>query len=178
MKVVKKIILFLSLFLIINLNAQENKLRNNLFKVSILSPGLSFEKSISNNSTISSDIGTNIGFNSNNFGVEWLITPYIKEQYRFYYNLEKRENKNKNIYNNSGNFIGFSASYYFNPLGEKDYISIYDGLTLAPTWGLQRAYNSGISFTLNSGFGYNISDNNSNKFVPVINFSVGWIIGK
>jgi hypothetical protein len=175
----KKIaMLCLCLFVMMNLNAQEKKVKSNLFKIIILSPGLNFEKGIGKKSTISSDIGSSVGFHSNNSGTEWLISPYVKEQYRLYYNLENREQKGKNISNNSGNFVAFSASYYFNPIGNSNYVSVYDGLTLAPVWGLQRTYNSGLNFTVNTGVGYNISRNNNNKIVPVLNFSLGWIIGK
>lgn len=164
---------------IFNSQAQvKPSVERNLFKINILSPGLSFEKGIGEKNVISSEISSSIGFHRNSSGTEWLVSPYIKEQYRLYYNLEKRKQKGKNISNNSGNFVAFSASYYFKPIGNSVYVSVYEGLTLAPVWGFQRTYKGGLNIAVNTGIGYNISSNNDSKMAPVLNFSLGWVIGK
>lgn len=57
--------------------------------------------------------------------------------------------------------------------------SVYDGLTIAPVWGLQRTYENGINIALVTGAGYNFGTNQrTSGFVPVINFTLGWVLSK
>jgi len=165
-----------------NLKAQDKNsiLENNLFKINILSPGVSYEKRLGENSTINSDLNLSLGFSYNsNSGSHLLTTAYLREQYRYYYNIEKRSLKNKNIKNNSANFVALSASYYLEPFGDSGYVSVYDGLTIAPVWGLQRTYETGINIALVTGAGYNFGTNQrTSGFVPVINFTLGWVLSK
>lgn len=166
----------------VNLNAQDktSNLENNQFKINILSPGITYEKRLSENTTLSTDLNLSAGFAYNSdSGTKLLLSPYIREQYRYYYNFEKRNSKGKNTKNNSANFIALSGSYYFKPIGNSEYVSVYDGLTIAPVWGLQRTYGSGINISLMTGAGYNFGTNERTaNFVPVINFTLGWVIGK
>ena len=178
----KVIIILISLIAIQNLQSQTKAtvVKKIQFKIDILTPGLSLENGIGDYSTIYSELGTSLGAHkaSNSNKPKFLISPYIKSQYRYYYNFEKRQNKGKNTFKNSGNFIAFSTSYYFKPISNSIYLSTYDGITLAPVWGLQRTYNSGLNINFNTGLGYTISSNKSNGIVPIINFTIGWVIGK
>ncbi|PXY41883.1 hypothetical protein DMB65_04785 [Flavobacterium cheongpyeongense] len=165
-----------------SLNAQKtsNTLENNQFKVNIISPGLTYEKRLTESTTLSTDLNLSTGFAyDSNSGTKILATPYIRPQYRYYYNFEKRNSKSRNTKNNSANFIALSGSYYFKPINNSDYVSVYDGLTLGTVWGLQRTYKSGINISLITGTGYNFGTNERTaSFVPVINFTLGWVIGK
>jgi hypothetical protein len=172
----------LLLLAFVNLNAQNvtRYLENNLFKINVLSPGITYEMALSGNTTLSSDLNISIGFSSNNnTGNHLLATPYLREQYRYYYNIENRNSKDKNIKNNSANFIALNGSYYLKPIGNSEYVSVYDGFTVAPIWGLQRTYVSGLNIGLIAGPGYNFGTNERTAgFVPIINFTLGWVIGK
>lgn len=172
----------LVLFAFIKLNAQKkiSYLENNQFKINILSPGLTFEKRVSENTTLATDVNLSAGFAYNSgSGTKLLLSPYVREQYRYYYNFEKRNLKGKNTKNNSANFIALSGSYYFKPISNSEYVSEYDGVTIAPVWGLQRSYGSGLNIGLIAGAGYNFGTNQRTaSFVPVVNFTLGWIIGK
>jgi hypothetical protein len=44
-------------------------------------------------------------------------------------------------------------------------------------WGFQRTYKHKFNLDLNVGAGYGFSKNDS-EFVPVLNFTLGWVIGK
>ncbi|WP_281309879.1 hypothetical protein [Flavobacterium flavigenum] len=168
------------LLFFVNLNAQDNNLENNQFKINILTPGITYEKKISRNTSLSTDLNLSAGFAHNNDSrTKLLLSPYIREEFRYYYNLEKRNSKGKNTQNNSANFVALSGSYYFKPIGNSEYVSIYDGLTIAPIWGLQRTYGSGFNINIIGGAGYNFGTNDRTaNFVPVINFTLGWVIGK
>lgn len=93
--------------------------------------GPDIEKRLSENTTLSTDLNLSAGFAYNSdSGTKLLLSPYIREEYRYYYNLEKRNSKDKNTKNNSANFIALSGSYYFKPIGNSEYVSLYDGLQL------------------------------------------------
>jgi hypothetical protein len=174
------ILILVALLAFENLKAQEKTtaVEKNQFKINILSPGVTYEAGIGKNATLCTDANLSIGVSYNsNSGRKWLYSPYIGEQYRYYYNLDKRNSNGKNVKNNSGNFISLSGSYYFKPIGNSEFVSVYDGFTIAPTWGLQRTYTNGININLVTGAGYNLGTNNRVAgFVPVINFTLGWVI--
>jgi hypothetical protein len=174
----KYIIIAFSLVFALNLKAQDvSKVSNNLFKINILSPGLTFEKRITSNNTICLDGNIAYGFNyTTNNGFTNLFSPYIRGQFRNYYNFDKRIAKGKNTSNNSGNFLAFTTSYYLQPIGNKDLVNNLDGLTVGATWGMQRTYKSGFNINLNTGLGYNFSNLKDRTVVPIINFTVGWVL--
>lgn len=173
----KNITLFL-LFFSSLIYAQEKKLvTENIFKINILSPGVSCEKGISKNTTIAVDANLSIGFNVHNNKTTVLAAPFLRTQYRYYYNLQKRLNKNKNIANNSGNYIAFNASHYFKPINNDVFISNLDGTTIGSVWGFQKTYKSNINLGANAGIGYNISNNQKNGVMPILNFTIGYVIG-
>ncbi len=176
----KKLIICFCLFYALTLKAQaEAKVSTNLFKIDILTPGLTFEKSINNNSTLLFDASTSIGYVEKNNAGSIIMTSLLKTQYRYYYNFSNRLSKNKNITGNSGNFISAFSSYYFKPFGNDNHVSGYDGLTIGSTWGLQRTYISGLNINLSTGLGYNFSNqisDNTSPIVPIINFTIGWVL--
>ncbi|WP_300976669.1 hypothetical protein [Flavobacterium sp.] len=178
----KYIVLFVFCLAFLNLKAQETSINveKSQFKINVLSPGITYELGVSNTTTLSTNLNIGMGFSSNNdLGTKWLFSPYMREEYRYYYNLEKRNLKGKISNKNSGNFIALSGSYYLKPINNSDFVSAYDGFTIAPTWGLQRTYRSGINISFITGIGYNFgTENNKSSFVPVVNFTLGWVIGK
>jgi len=181
---------FVFLVLILNGNsitAQSVSLKENLFKINIISPGFSFERKVSNNKSINFDANLSIGFamqnddeSNTNSNFKVLASPFLRSQYRYYYNLQRRINKSKSINNNSGSFIALNGSYYFNPINSQDYISNYDGLTLGGVWGFQKTYKSNLNISSNIGLGYNFSDSfdNSRQLIPILNFTLSWVVGK
>ncbi len=156
----------------------EKKTKENLFKINILNPGFTYEKGLTNTTTLCLDTNLSFGFAAHNNKTTFLASPFLRGQYRYYYNFEKRISKGKSISNNSGGFIAFSASYYLKPLGNDIYISSYDGLTFGGVWGFQKTYKCGINLSANAGLGYNLSNQQSHKVLPILNFTVGWVIGK
>lgn len=177
----KNLILFVIIFSFFSTNAQEKyNLTKNLFKINIITPGITYEKRICKNSSVCLDTDLSIGFSIKNNKSYLVASPFLRGQYRYYYNLEKRLIKNKSISNNSGNFISLSSSYYFNSINNKDIVSVYDGFTIGCIWGLQRTYKNNINITINSGIGYNTLNESktNNTIVPIINFTLGWVLGK
>ena len=174
----KTIYIILIISSIFKINAQDTlSLNNKIFKINILNPGLSFEKSISNKNSLSLDANLALVYTySNNLGSRLLQTPFARLQFRHYYNLEKRKRKGKDISRNSGNYYGLNSSYYLNTINDKFYININDGFNLGLTWGFQKTYKNGLNINLNTGINYNFSQNKIKKIVPLLSFTVGYII--
>lgn len=162
--------------------AQENpSVEKNQFKINMLLPGFVYEHGFNDKNTLHSEISFGIGYRDSDFyGSEWSFYPVITEQFRHYYNLEKRATKGKVTDHNSGGFIAVHANYNFEAISTNEALSSSEtSLTIAPVWGFERTYKSNFNLGLNLGVGYNINSiSDDSGFVPVLNFSLGWVIGK
>ncbi len=148
------------------------------FKINVLLPGYVYEYGLNNKNTLYSELSAGFGYSNNSFDDNWSFYPYIQEQFRHYYNLEKRAAKGKVTNHNSGGFVAMAAFYNFKSITTNDsYSSSNSSVVIAPVWGFQRTYKHKFNLELNLGAGYGFSKNDSN-FVPVLNFTLGWVIGK
>ena len=90
---------------------------------------------------------------------------------KYYFNLVKRESKNKNIKNNAGNYISLRTN--LNILNNLENGEIYFH-TLTPTYGIRRNITS--HFNLELSFGYGISYSNSLITLEAMpSFRIGYI---
>ncbi|MDT0689071.1 hypothetical protein RM549_04695 [Salegentibacter sp. F188] len=102
-----------------------------------------------------SELGLDSGIFGGMFydGVGFLMAPVITLEPRWYYNLNKRISKSRNIEGNSGNFVSLKTSY--NPdwfvISNYDNINVINQVSVIPTWGIKR--NLGRHFTYEAGFG-------------------------
>ena len=177
----KKILIFTAILIFSTLtySQKESDLSRNLFKVNILAPGLTYERVLSDKTTFNIDVNLSFGGTSNGGGqLKLLASPFGRAQYRYYYNLEKRLTKNKSIMGNSGAYIAPSVSYYMKTISDDFHLSNNDGLTAGAVWGFQKTYKSGINLGANTGLGYNFSSNLVHQVVPILNFTVAWVILK
>ncbi|MFW0739970.1 hypothetical protein [Flavobacterium sp. T12S277] len=175
-----KFSLFLIVCLYINIYSQENiSVEKNQFKINLILPGIVYEHGFTEKNTLYSEFSLGFGYRSSYFGGNtWSFYPNINEQFRHYYNLQKRADNGKRTDKNSGNFLALNAIYNFESIStKKDFSEDTSSFTIAPVWGFQRTYKGGFNLSVNGGIGYNI-DKYDNEFVPVINFSLGWVIGK
>jgi hypothetical protein len=94
---------------------------------------------------------------------------YLKHQVslflepKYYFNLKKREKKNKNIKNNAGNFISLRTNLNILNNLENGEVYFYN---LTPTFGIRRNISSHFNLELN--FGYGISYSNSSLYVEAM----------
>ncbi|MDA3780511.1 MAG: hypothetical protein PF487_09895 [Bacteroidales bacterium] len=138
--------------------------------------GISVEKSISgiqtgflgiwvnNEAKLTKEIAlrSEIGFDCGIFGgsfyekTGFLFIPVIRVEPRWYYNLEKRDAKSKNIINNSGNYIGIKTS--FNPdwflISNYENLKIVNQIAIIPKWGIKRSIGNHFNFETGIGIGY------------------------
>jgi hypothetical protein len=90
---------------------------------------------------------------------------------KYYFNLTKRESKNKKIKNNAGNYISLRTN--LNILNNLENGEIYFH-TLTPTYGIRRNITS--HFNLELSFGYGISYSNSLITLEAMpSFRIGYI---
>jgi putative salt-induced outer membrane protein YdiY len=154
--------------------------RKHQFKINMLLPGFVYEHGFSAKNTLYSEASLGLGYRYSSYYDEstWYILPMINEQFRHYYNLEKRAAKGKRTAYNSGNFIAANAIYNFKSLSTNDKYGNYDpSFTIAALWGLQRTYKGRFNLEFNIGPGVNF-DKYDTEFTPVGNFTLGWVIGK
>ncbi|TDO95618.1 DUF3575 domain-containing protein [Flavobacterium sp. 245] len=152
----------------------------NQFKINMLFPGFVYEHGFSEKNTLYSEVALGVGYQYNSYHNDGnvFISPLITEQFRHYYNLEKRAAKGKRTAFNSGNYIAANAMYNFESISTNDeYGSYVPSFTLAALWGLQRTYKGKFNLEFSVGPGVNF-DKYDTEFVPVGNFTLGWVIGK
>ncbi|SHM92032.1 DUF3575 domain-containing protein [Flavobacterium chilense] len=150
----------------------------NQFKINMLSPGFVYEYGFDTKNTLYSEASLSLGFSVNSNSSNFAIFPNINEQFRHYYNLEKRAAKGKKTERNSGNYFAGNAVYTFESIStNRDYREAVPSFTLAALWGLQRTYKGRFNLEFNIGPGVNF-DKYDTEFVPVANFTLGWVIGK
>ena len=90
-------------------------------------------------------------------GLGFLLTPAVRVEPRWYYNLESRVKKDRNIKSNSGNFLALQTSYYpdwFVIAQDGDDIIVRDQISLVPTWGIRRALGNHFDYEACFGIGY------------------------
>lgn len=98
--------------------------------------------------------GSNQSYSGSNVGV--ILYPSLTLAPRFYYNLKKRAQKEKNISNNSGNFIAFKINYrpsWFT-LSNIDANNEVDNIAFIPKWAIKRTILKHLTFEAGIGIGY------------------------
>lgn len=137
--------------------AQTSSVEQSTFGVQtgLLGLWIHHESKLSNQIVLRSELG----FESIIFGgsfydkTGFVMTPIITLEPKWYYNLNKRENKAKRIDHNSGNFISLNTSYrpdwFF--ISNYNNINIVSDISIIPTWGIRR--NIGNHFNFETGFG-------------------------
>ncbi|ESU23516.1 hypothetical protein FEDK69T_16840 [Flavobacterium enshiense DK69] len=84
------------------------------------------------------------------------LAPGITLEPRFYYNLNKRNRKGKDISDNSGNYISLRNTYYPDSftVGNTEGFKIVPELHIMPTWGMKRNLGKHFNYELSTGLGY------------------------
>ena len=114
------------------------------------------ESKLSNEISLRSELGLDAGFVINSYDNSTFLVPSIRVEPRWYYNLEKRVAKGKNIKNNSGNFLSLTTTY--NPdwfvIPEKTNLNFIGSVSVIPKWAIKRTYGNHFTFETGVGIGY------------------------
>lgn len=178
----KAVFLFLFLSCTFSLTAQETITAHTekVWRINFLNPGVELELPTGTYSTFSAGLGVGYGTSypdlDTSIGNGWIyvIAPFLDIQEKWFYNLNKRLRKDKNISHNSGNF--FSARLLTRGPSIKDNIrrtSDYD-FAVGPTWGIQRRYGN-FHLLFDAGFIYYFdTKGNGNIFPLMLQLNLGF----
>ena len=153
--------------------AQENpnaSVEKSIFgvQIGILGVWAHNEARLSDKFALRSEVGFDGGFQNDDF----FMAPVISLAPKFYYNLNKRLEKEKDISGNSGNFLSIQTSYHPDWfVVASDNVNITNQISVVPTWGMRRNIGNHFNYELGAGVGwvhefsqttdyYNIESNN------------------
>ena len=172
--------LFLAVLFFNAVQAQDEAVtvvQKNQFKINMFLPGFVYEHGFDSKNTLYSEASLGLGFSANSYDSNFAFFPQIVEQFRHYYNLEKRAAKGKRTAFNSGNYLALNAAYNFESISTNDnYREAVPSFTIGALWGLQRTYKRKFNLEFSAGPGVNF-DKYETEFVPLVNFTLGWVIG-
>ena len=169
-----------ALLLICNLSAQSDKnVEKGLFKINALLPGISYELGAGKNTTFNFDVILGFALNGgSDRRTEFGLYPGVGAEFRYYYNMDRRLNKGKNISQNSGNYLSFANQLLGGTsiIGELDYVSNFYYNT-GILYGFQRTYEKGFYFNIGFGPGVFVDEYDSGAGL-FLDARLGWVIRK
>lgn len=117
------------------------------------------ERALSDRATIRFQAELGLEIEGTSFGenvdVDFYLTPTLRAEPRYYYNLDKRETKGKRTTNNGGNFLSLKTEYQlpFHLVKTDGDRRLRGHLSLIPRWGIRRDLGRGWDFELGLGAG-------------------------
>ena len=174
----KNIFLLLLICSILTLNAQTDKnVESSQLQLSLPLPSILYELGVGKNTTTSLEAITGFALQGctgceTNFG----IYPILRGQLRYYYNMERRLRKKKNIQGNSGNYAAALFAYQGGSpiLGN---LNTTNTIVVGPVYGIQRTYKRGFFYRLEGGPAF-IQDDIDQGFGLVLAARIGWVLRK
>ncbi len=146
------------------------RVERHLIKINALFPGVEYEAAISRSVTLNVNPYLRPSYTSRD-GL--LLQPAAHAQVRKYYNLSRRQERDKNIAGNSGAFVGLSVFGASQSLTNAEGFRSDNYYGVGPVWGIQRTYESGFNLSANGGAGYTLDDQ---QFVLLLNLRIGWAL--
>lgn len=135
----------------------------NVLALTFLNPGISYEIKTARYQTlhVSAYMSFNASFSSSSsMGNEFSVyfDPAVSAQYRFYYNFEKRLNKNARTEKNSANYFAVEAGTTLSKMRMKSFYYEEDTRrpvnNIAVLWGMQRNMPGRFSLNFSAGLGF------------------------
>jgi len=150
-------LLFCGITIIANSQNQNASVEKSVYgiQIGVLGIWVHNEIKLSDKIALRGELGLDSGIFGGSFYPKtgYILTPVITLEPKWYYNLDKRVSKSKNITGNSGNFISLKTSY--NPdwfvISNYDNLRVINQISIIPTWGIRR--NIGNHFNYETGIG-------------------------
>lgn len=160
----KKLFVIPFLFFTLPLFCQEKNTGEDvkdIFKVTVLNPGISYEKRIGKFQTLYFQCFMNVSASkTSTFGgdtYDYYYDPAFTVQYRYYYNEQSRRDKGKRTSTNNLNYLAPVYQVFFSQLPFNNSVEPDERRPvhfIATVWGIQRNYNSAhFALDLNVGPG-------------------------
>lgn len=116
------------------------------------------ESKLNNSLALKGELGFDTGIWGGTFydKTGFILVPVITVEPRWYYNLEKRVQKNRRVDGNSGNFISLKTSYHpdWFVISNYDNLRIVSDISIVPTWGIRRNIGNHFNYETGIGVGY------------------------
>jgi len=115
------------------------------------------EYGLSSHIALRTEVGLEAGFTVRTDDSEWAILPMVNLEPRFYYNIEKRAGKGRNVSGNAANFVTISTrlnpdAVIYSTNGET---RMATSLAFIPKWGIRRNIGtSNFNYEVGIGLGY------------------------
>ena len=175
----KKIITLVFLSLSIFCNAQNARVERSVFGIQTGFLGIwaHNESKLSNTIALRSEIGLDAGILFTDFEGRsgFLLAPVLTLEPRFYYNLNKRNSKSKDISSNSGNFISLKTSYHPDWFVISDITKhITSDISFIPTWGIRRNIGTHFNYETGAGIGIRFFSNES-EAIANLHLRIGYV---
>lgn len=158
--------------------AQSDKnVEGSQLQLSLPLPSILYELGVGKNSTTSLEAITGFGLRGcTDCKINFGVYPILRGQYRYYYNMERRLKKGKNITGNSGNYIAALVAYQNGSpiIGNLNTTTV---LGVGPVYGIQRTYKRGFFYRLEGGIAF-VQDDFDEGVGLVLAARVGWVIRK
>jgi len=134
--------------------AQKGLTENFNAKIGVIGGWLAYEKPLSDSFLLDIELGYIGGI----LNSEFIFTSTIELEPRYYYNLNKRIQKNKNTKHNSANYLALQLSYIPDILTattkKNSKINVLKTFSAIPTFGLRRNITGNLNFDFEIGIGY------------------------
>ena len=150
------------------------------FKINLIHPGIEYEMALGVNSTLDIRVAyqTSLDPFTERPIENYDFFPALTLQNRYYYNFGSRGRRGHQVYGNSANYIAPSVSVFESGSRVVEG-AIAEGVfaTTGLVTGIQRSYNSGLSFSVDIGAAYYWGPFDEGIH-PVFNLSIGWIVSE
>lgn len=158
----KKLCLLAAFLFVQLVHAQDYGVEKSTFsgQVGFFGVWINNESRLSSQFTLKSEAGLDLFTRRYGDGISFdALAPVITVEPRWYYNLEKRGNKGRNVHNNGGNFLALTTSYHpdwFVITGLEGGMMVPHQLAIVPKWGIKRNFGkSDFNYEAGVGLGYN-----------------------
>ena len=88
----------------------------------------------------------------------FVLTPSVRLEPRWYYNLAQRAAQGRNTGNNAANY--FSVPLIAHPglfrIASEDFIGVDRSIKILPTWGIRRNLGDRLNYEIGIGYGYGL----------------------
>lgn len=146
-----------------------------VFKVNFLTPGIAYEHPVSKKVSVYAEVNTTLYIVKYTLSdnINAYVTPNFNVQTRYYFNGEKRIEKNKRVEKNSMNYI----SLYFEKNVARNEHNLPSLAKLGVVWGMQRNQPGRFSFDFNIGPGILLNKQSINNYYGYYRYPYFTILG-
>ncbi|MDX6181758.1 hypothetical protein SGQ44_05540 [Flavobacterium sp. Fl-77] len=160
--------------------AQKTGVEQSLFNVQtgFLGVWVNNEYRLSNQIVLRSEVGLDLGFQGcSDCNTVYGLIPIISLEPRWYYNINKRNSKNRGA-NNSANFLALDINYYPDlfVISNDDNAYVQNQIAIIPKWGIRRSIGKS-NFNYEAGIGIGVLyylDNKVSETTADLHLRIGY----